>query len=47
MDGLEDGPYTLTDQTINTGASVVEIGRDRQLRYFKGVIDEVRFSLTQ
>lgn len=42
VDGVEDTPYTLTDQVINTGASLVEIGKDSQSRYFNGVIDEVR-----
>ncbi|MDA7882003.1 sulfatase-like hydrolase/transferase [Akkermansiaceae bacterium] len=42
LDGVEDGPYTVTDQTINTGVTPVEIGKDGQSRFFGGVIDEVR-----
>ncbi|YCM42264.1 sulfatase-like hydrolase/transferase [Verrucomicrobiaceae bacterium 227] len=41
VDGVEDAPYTMTEQAINTGASVVEIGKDSQSRYFTGVMDEV------
>ncbi|MEM9479637.1 MAG: sulfatase-like hydrolase/transferase [Verrucomicrobiota bacterium] len=43
VDGVEDTPYASgISQTINTDATIVEIGRDGQNRYFEGTIDEIR-----